>query len=71
MVWVHRGGKRQRGRGWDVEGTRRIIAKDDWIGAMRGTEDVGCIVISRLVDYLRILYEVPDIRFQGLCVCPL
>jgi len=35
IVWVHRGGKRQRVRDWNVEGTRRIIARDyslEWEG---------------------------------------
>jgi hypothetical protein len=31
VVWVHGGGKRQRDRGWGVEGTRRIIARDDCV----------------------------------------
>lgn len=75
MVGVHRGGKRQRDWGWDVEGTRRIIARDDCVegGAVRGTEDVGRIVMEQTsrLTCLRILFEVPGIRYPGLCVYPL
>jgi len=56
-----RAGRDKERREWDVEGTGRIcIAMEG--GGVRDTEDVGCIVISRLADCLRVLYEVPDIR---------